>query len=76
VEAEVEVEMEVEMEVGTEGANVVLEIDTETELDAVPAVLGELDETVLDELVAGGAMGAEVLSIYRLSRLGPPQYSF
>jgi hypothetical protein len=43
-------------------ADVVPDFETEIELEAVPAVLRELVETVLDELVTGGAMGADVLS--------------
>lgn len=44
-------------------ADVVPDCETEIELEAVPDVLRELDETVLDELVTGGAMGADVLSM-------------
>jgi hypothetical protein len=61
------------VEVDTEVADVVLEVETEIELEAVPVVLRELgetaldetvlDETVLDELVTGGTMGAAVLSM-------------
>jgi hypothetical protein len=51
------------MEVDTEVADVVPEVETEIELEAVPVVLRELGETVLDELVTGGTMGAAVLSM-------------
>jgi hypothetical protein len=56
------------MEVDTEVADVVPEVETEIELEAVLVVLRELgetvlDETVLDELVTGGTMGAAVLSM-------------
>jgi hypothetical protein len=51
------------MEVDTEVADVVPEVETEIELEAVLVVLRELGETVLDELVTGGTMGAAVLSM-------------
>jgi hypothetical protein len=54
-------DVETEIELGEVPA--VPDVETEIELEEVPAVLRELDETVPDELMTGGATGADVLSM-------------